>query len=260
LGLVLLAALPASAQDAVRVRADGAAPLPPRLPGAPAPKPPDAASLRALRQIAVENGAERAVLEHAAGLARPEVRDDETALRAALGDKPADFTLGVGVVGEIGPREAKAAQPAGAPAPPPRRPSDPVPMEYAWRVEALVDSARVRAALAAAGLALASEADAGAASEVVLLAPYDAPMLAALRAQLGALGARNAVPRRYEADGVTLLVHGLSADSLREGLAADPPAGYGAELVPSSGEDAEIRVRLRPQAAPGAPPNRPTKP
>jgi hypothetical protein len=234
---------------AVRVQAEGVAPLPPFVPGAPRAKSPDAAELRALRQIALANGIENAVLAHAAQLAPAELRGDEAALRAGLGGNLADFALGQAVLADLGPREAKAKPKPGDPPERPRRPADPVPMEHAWRIEALVDGARVQAALAAAGLALISGADGSAVAELVLEAPYDAPMLAALRARLGALGARSAIPRRYEAQGVTLNVRGLRPELLRERLAADPPAGYAAEVQPPDGESLPIRVRMRAEAA-----------
>lgn len=257
LGALALAAPGAlRAADAVRVQADGVAPLPPRVPGARAPQPPDAAALRALRQAAVANGIDQAVLSYAAQLARADVRDDEAALRDALGGGPlAGFTLGHGVIGELGPREAKPKTRPGDPPPKPRAPRDPIPMEHAWRIEAVVDAARVRAAVEAAGLALASGAESAAAAEVVLEAPYDAPMLSALRARLRALGASSAVPRRYQADGVTLSVRGLSAQTVRAGLASDPPPGYAAALTPPDDAAPAVRVRLRaePSARTGKP-------
>jgi hypothetical protein len=229
---------------------EGAAPLPARIPGARPPKPADAATLRALRQAAVANGVETAVLRYAAGQARVGARDDEAALRAALGNRLADFTLGVGVLGEIGPREAKPKPQAGAAPERPRKPSDPVPMEHAWRIEALVDGARVRAAIEAAGLALVSSADSSARAEVVLEAPYDAPMLAALRARLSALGG-SSTPRRSEASGVTLAVRGLPPALVRERVASEPPAGFSAEVAPEGDPPSLVRVRLRavPSAA-----------
>jgi hypothetical protein len=257
LALVLLSALSLSpsaalAADAVRVQAEGAAALPPFIPGAPPAKPPDAATLRALRQTAVADGIEQAVLAYAAQLARPELRDDEDALRAALGGgRLAAFALGHGVLGEIGAREAKPKRKPGDPPPKPRKPSAPVPMEYAWRVEALVDATRVRAALDAAGAALVSGADSGARTEVVLEAPYDAAMVAALRARLVALGARSVVPRRYEATAITLSVRGVPPGVVRERLAAEPPAGYASEVLPQ--EDPLLPVRVRMRAEPPAP-------
>jgi hypothetical protein len=235
----------APAEDAVRVQAEGAAALPALKPGAAPPPKPDAAALRALRQTAIAHGIGQAVLAHAAQLARPEVRDDEAALRAALGaDRLADYALGHGVLGEIGPRATQAKRKPGDPPPKPRRPADPISMEHAWRVEVLVDGARVRAALEAAGLVLVSRADSGAASEVVLEAPYDAAMLAALRARLVALGG-SAVPRRYEAASVTLSVRGLPPALVRERLASDPPLGYAVDVAASGETPASIRVRLR---------------
>ncbi|HEU4429172.1 MAG TPA: hypothetical protein VFT98_10495 [Myxococcota bacterium] len=243
LALILLAA-PGLAQNAVRIQAEGVAKLPPRVPGAPAPKPLDAAAFQALRQSAVADGIENAVLAHARELARLDVRDDEDALRAALGPKLAELALGHGVLADLGPREAKPKQRPGDPPPRPRKAGDPIPMEHAWRVEALVDSPRVRAALEAAGLALVSAADSAAHAELVLEAPYDAAMLAALRAKLTALGARSVVPRRYEAAGVTLSVRGLPDDRLRRRLAAEPPAGYTADVLPREGDFGPTRVRL----------------
>jgi hypothetical protein len=231
--------------SAVRVQADGVAPLPPFVPGAPPAKRPDAAALRALRQTALANGIENAVLAHAAQLAPADLRGDEAALRAGLGGNLADFALGQAVLADLGPREAKPRLKPGDPPPRPRRPADPVPMEHAWRIEALVDSARVQAALEAVGLALVSGADSSAVAEIVLEAPYDAPMLAALRARLSALGARSAIPRRYEAQGVTLSVRGLRPELLRERIQADPPTGYAAEVLPREDESLPTRVRLR---------------
>jgi hypothetical protein len=241
---LFLPAAPGLAQDAVRVQAEGVAALPPRVPGAPAPKPPDAAALQALRQRAVANGIENAVLAHARELARLDVRDDEDALRAALGPKLAELALGHGVLADLGAREAKPKLRPGDPPPRPRKPTDPIPMEHAWRIEALVDSPRVRAALETAGLALVSAADSATQAELLLEAPYDAAMLAALRARLTALGARSVVPRRYEAAGVTLIVRGLPDDRLRRRLAAEPPPGYRAEVLPPEREFAPTRVRL----------------
>jgi hypothetical protein len=236
-----------AASDAVRVQADGVAPLPPSVPGKPAPTRPDAATLRQMRQAAVANGVEAAVLAHARELTRMDKRDDEEALRAALGPL-ADYALGHGVLADLGAREAKPRVKPGDP-PPRQRPSDPVPMEHAWRVEALVDSARVLAALDAAGLALASSKDSGTTTAVVLEAPYDAPGLAALRQQLATLGAISVVPRRYEAAEVVLAVRGLAPDVVVRRLAALPPAGYRAEVAASEIDLSEVRVRLAPDAA-----------
>jgi hypothetical protein len=258
LALVSLGAPAVSLADAaVRVQADGVAPLPAFVPGTPRAKPPDAAALRALRQIAVANGIENAVLAHAAQLAPAGLRDDEAALRAGLGGNLADFALGHGVLADLGPREAKARLKPGDPPPKRRGPVDPVPMEHAWRIETLVDGARVQAALEAAGLALVSGADSSAVAELVLEAPYDAPMLAALRARLSALGASSAVPRRYEAQGVTLNVRGLPPALLRERIATNPPAGYSAELVAQ--EDASLPIRVRLRAEPSDPPRQSAK-
>jgi hypothetical protein len=195
LALVALASPAACLADAaVRVQADGVAPLPPFVPGAPRARPPDAAALSALRKTAVANGIDSAVLAHAAQLARRDVRGDAAALRAGLGGELAAFTLGHGVLADLGPRELKATPKPGDPAPRTRKPTEPVPMEHAWRIEVLVDGARVQAALAAAGLALSSGGESGAVAEVVLEAPYDAPMLAALRVRLRAQ--RNPSPLR----------------------------------------------------------------
>jgi len=254
LALAALAAPAVSLADAaVRVQADGVAPLPPIVPGGPRAKPPDPAALRALRQTALASGIEAAVLSYAAQLALPDLRDDEAALRAGLGGSLADFALGHAVLADLGPREVKPRPKPGDPPPKARKPGDPVPMEHAWRIEALVDGARVEAALEAAGLALVSGADSSAIAEVVLEAPYDAPMLAALRARLSALGAHSAIPRRYEAEGVTLNVRGLRAELLRERIAADPPPGYSAEVLPREDESLPTRVRMRARAseAPG---------
>lgn len=240
------------AADAVRVQVDGVAPLPPFVPGGPPAKPPDAAALRALRQAALANGVEAAVLAHASDLAREDVREDEAALRAALG-KLSDYALGQGVLADLGAREAKPKREAGAPPPKPRRPTDPVPMEHAWRVEALVDGDRVAAALRTAGLALTSGADPGAALEVVLEAPYDAAGVAALRSRLEALGALAVVPRRFEAAQIVLSVRGLPAEVVRARVASQPPAGYAAETSVSEVAPGEVRVRLTPvPPAPGA--------
>lgn len=241
--------LAARAADAVRVQADGVAPLPPRTPGAARPAPPDAATLRALRQTALADGIDQAVLTYAARLARSEAREDPQALRAALGGGSlAAFTLGHGVVADLGAREAKPRLGPGDPAPRPRKAGEPVPMEHAWRVEALVDGARVRAALEAAGLAWVSEADSATLAELVLEAPYDAPMLAALRARLTALGAQSVVPRRFQADGVTLQLRGLPPELVRERLVVEPPAGYAAELT--AAEDPLLPMRVRMRAVP----------
>jgi hypothetical protein len=248
--LAVLGALggPARAGDAVRVQADGVAPLPPFVPGQPPAKAPDAVALRALRQTAVAAGVEAAVLAHASELAREDVREDEAALRAALG-KLSDYALGHGVLAEIGAREVEPKRMPGDPPPKPRRPTDPVPMEHAWRVEALVDGDRVAAALRAAGLALTSGEDAGAAIEVVLEAPYDAPGLAALRARLDALGALAVVPRRFEASQIVLSVRGLRAEVVRQRIASQPPAGFSAETTVSEAAPNEVRVRLTPLGA-----------
>ncbi len=240
-------AAPARAADAVRVQADGVAPLPPFVPGQPPAKAPDAAGLRALRQAAVANGVEAAVLAHAGGLAREDVREDEAALRAALG-KLSDYALGQGVLADLGAREAQPKLRPGARPPKPRRPTDPVPMEHAWRVEALVDGDRVAAALRAAGLALTSGADPGAAIEVVLEAPYEAAGLAALRARLEALGALSVVPRRFEAAQIVLSVRGLPADVVRQRVASQPPVGFAAETAVSEAAPGEVRIRLTPLA------------
>jgi hypothetical protein len=231
------------ASDAVRVQADGVAKLPPFVPGAPAARPPDAAALREMRQAAVANGVEAAVLAQASELAREDVREDEAALRAALGPL-ADYTLGYGVLAEIGPREAKPKRKPGDPAPRPRRPKDPVPMEHAWRIEALVDGARLLGALRAAGLALTSGADSTALAEVVLESPYDAAGYAALRARLSALGAASVVPRRFSAEGVVLNVRGLPPEMLRHRLESQPPVGFTAETSASEAAPSEVRVRL----------------
>ena len=241
---LLLRAAPAQAQAAVRVQAEGVAKLPPRVPGAPAPKPPDAAAFQALRQAAVANGIETAVLTYASQLARADVRSDEAALRTALGAKLAALTLGHGVLADLGAREAKPKRKPGDPPPRPRKPSEPIPMEHAWRIEALVDGAQVRAALEAAGLALVTGADSAAQAELVLSAPYDAAMLAALRARLGALGARSVVPRRYDATGITLSIRGLREELLRDRLATDPPSGYSAQVLPREEPLDPIYVRL----------------
>lgn len=247
--LATLGALSARGSEAVRVQADGVAALPARRPADPAPKPPDAATLRSLRQTALANGIEAAVLSHASQLAREETRADEVALRAALG-KLAEYTLGHGVLAELGPREVQPKPRPGEPPPKPRRPTAPVPMEHAWRVEAIVDGDRVLAALQAAGLAFASDANAGATSEVVLDAPYDAARLAALRARLTALGARSVVPRRFSPEAVVIAVNGLPAELLLLRLVSEPPDGFAAETRAADGDSGRVLVRLTPLPAP----------
>lgn len=236
-----LALAPAAtfAADAVRVQADGVAKLPPFVPGAPAPKPPTAEALRALRQLAVANGVETAVLAQASELAREDVRGNDAALRAALGTL-ADYTLGHGVLADLGAREAKPKGGGAAP----RKPGAAIPMEHAWRVEALVDGARVLEALRAAGLAVTSDADGTAVAEVVLEAPYEAAGYAALRARLAALGALSVVPRRFSAEEVSLVVRGLPPEMLRQRLETQPPTGYQAEASANPELPTEIRVRL----------------
>ncbi len=243
--LVVLAAAAVSASEALRVQADGVAALPARKRGDPAPRPPDAATLRALRQTALTNGIETAVLSYASQLAREETRADEAALRSALGDL-AGYTLGHGVLADLGPREVQPKLLPGDPPPHPRLASDPVPMEHAWRIEAIVDAERVLAALQSAGLAFASGEAGGTAFEVVLEAPYDAQGLAALRARLTALGAERVVPRRFSAEAVALSVRGLSAELLLRRLASEPPSGFSAETRASDVEAGAVRVRLTP--------------
>ena len=238
----LLLAGPALASDAVRVQAEGVASSPPPYRARPRRRAPTRRSF-ALREKGVADGIESAVLAYASQLARPDVRDNEAALRAALGKNLAELTLGHGVLADLGAREAKPKTKPGAP-PRPRKPNEPIPMEHAWRIEALVDGARVRAALELAGLALVTGADSGAIAELVLEAPYDASMLAALRARLVAIGARSVVPRRFEASGVTLVVRGLREQLVRDRLAADPPAGYSAEVKPSDATARAVRLRL----------------
>jgi hypothetical protein len=252
LALALTASGAFAAGGAVRVQADGAFALPPRIPeAAPAPKP-DAATLRTQRQAAVAQGIEKAVLAYAAQFAREDVRDDEAALRSALG-KPADYALGHGVLADLGVREPIPKRRPGDPPPRPRRASDPIPQERAWRIEAVVDGTRVQAALAAAGLALVSAADAEATIQVVLETPYDAQSLAALRARISALGARSAVPRRFEASEITLVVSGMPADMLARRLTSDPPAGFRAEATVPESAPASVRVRMHPERTNSAP-------
>jgi hypothetical protein len=242
-----LAAQPAhAADDAVRVQADGAVPLPPRKPGQGPASAPDAATLRTQRQAAVARGIENAVLEYAAGVAREEARHDEAALRSALGTLSA-YALGHGVLADLGVREPKPRPGAKSV---PRRPDAPIPQERAWRVEAVVDGARVRAALQAAGLALVSGADGGARVVLVLEAPFDGPALSALRARVGEIGATQVVPRRFEAERITLVVSGLPADVVARRLASDPPAGFRAETSVLEAEEPSISVRLHPERAP----------
>ncbi|MBM4384115.1 MAG: hypothetical protein FJ091_12205 [Deltaproteobacteria bacterium] len=248
-----------AAGGAVRVQADGAFALPPRIPGAPPAPKPDAETLRARRQAAVAKGIENAVLSYAAQFAREDARDDEAALRAALG-KLADYTLGHGVLADLGVREPKPKRQPGDPPPKPRKATDPIPLEHAWRVEAVVDAARVQAALAAAGLALVSGADAGATTQVILEAPYDAQALAALRARISAIGAQSAVPRRFEAAEITLFVTGLPADVLARRLASEPPAGFSAEATVPESAPASVRVRLHPERTGLAPARGPKAP
>ena len=93
--------------------------------------------------------------------------------------------------------------------------------------------------------ALVSEEESGAVAEVVLGAPYDGAMLAALRARLAALGAKSAIPRRVRAQEVTLSVRGLPAALLRDRLAAEPPPGFRAEVAPADPESSAVHVRLR---------------
>jgi hypothetical protein len=123
-------------------------------------------------------------------------------------------------------------------------------MEHAWRVEAIVDGDRVLAALQAAGLAFASDANAGATSEVVLDAPYDAAGLAALRARLTALGASSVVPRRFSAEAVVIAVNGLPAELLLLRLASEPPDGFSAETRAAEGDSGRVLVRLTSLPAP----------
>jgi hypothetical protein len=241
----LFAAAGARAADAVRVQAEGVAPLPPFVPGSPAAKPPSAEALRALRQTAVDDGVEVAVLAQASELAREDIRDDETALRAALGALP-DYALGFGVLADLGAREAKPRP--GDPPARARRPKDPVPMEHAWRIEALVDRARVSAALQAAGLALTSSADSGAVVRIVLEAPHDAAGLAALRARLVALGAQSVVPRRFSASETVLVARGVQPEVIRQRIVSQPPAGFMAAASASEETPDEIRIRLTPAA------------
>lgn len=250
--LACAASAAAFASNVVRVQAEGAAALPARVPGAAPAAAPSAAELKALRQRAIEAGIERAVLEHAGQLARESVRDDEAALRAALGEQLAALTLGHGVIAELGPREVVPRLPAGAPPPKPRRPTDPIPMEHAWRIEVLVDGDRVLDALRAAGLAFAGGGGADAAAvSISVAAPYDAPALAALRARLEALGASSVVPRRYRAEEVVLEVRGLDADVLARRLVSEPPAGYAAEAELDSSDPTALRVQLVANAASG---------
>lgn len=240
------------AGGAVRVQADGAFALPARKPGDPPAPKPDAATLRVQRQAAVAQGIETAVLAYAAQFAREDVREDEAALRAALGAL-ADYTLGHGVIADLGVREPKPKRGPGDRPPKPRRATDPIPLEHAWRIEAVVDGPRVQAALAAAGLALVSSADASASTQVVLEAPYDAQALAALRARITALGARSVVPRRFEAGAISLVVSGLPADLIARQLASEPPGGFRAEAVVPESAPASVRVRLHPERASRSP-------
>ena len=261
LALVLtLAPLAVSgAGEAVRVQAEGGFALPPRIPGDPPAPKPDAAALRAQRQAAVAKGIENAVLAYAAQFAREDVREDEAALRSALG-KLTEYALGHGVLADLGVREPKPKVKPGDPPPRPRKATDPIPLEHAWRVEAVVDGARVQAALAAAGLALVSGADAGATTQVVLEAPYDAQAVAALRARIAALGARSVVPRRFEAAEITLVVSGLPAEVIARRLASEPPAGFSAEAIVPETAPASVRVRLHPERVNPSPSGAPKTP
>jgi hypothetical protein len=241
----------AFASNVVRVQAEAGARLPARAPGGPSPPSPTAAEAKALRQRAIDAAIDRAVLDYARGLAREDVRNDEAALRAALGGNLAPLTLGHGVIADLGEREALPRLPSGAYAPRPvRKPGEAVPMEHAWRIEALVDGDRVLAGLRAAGVAVAAgDGASGPPLRVTLLAPYDAAGLAALRAHLLALGAASVVPRRFTADEIALEVRGLAADVLARRLEVDPPTGFAAQAEVEAGEVPALRVRLTPRAA-----------
>jgi hypothetical protein len=227
------------------MQADGVAPLPARAPGAPLPKP-TAAELRALRKAAIADGVESAVLAYASSLVREEARDDEDAIRAALGSLDG-YALGHGVLRDLGVREAKPKTQRGDPPPKPRQASAPIPMEHAWRIEALVDGAKVQAALERAGLAFTAAVDPASSALVVLEAPYDAAGLAALRSHLEALGALSAVPRRFQAQAIALSVRGLGAEAVRDRLAAQPPEGFTAVATLVDGTPPSVRVRLSPR-------------
>ncbi len=231
-----------------RVAVEGVAPLPPHLPGAPPAPAPTAAQLRQLREQALRDGIEKAVLGQAARLAREDARGDAALLRAALSGSLADYTSGFGVLADLG--ERNAVPPPDAP-PVKRGPRDPIPREHAWQVEALVDTDRVGAALRAAGLALVTGELGGGDTLVLLEPPYDAQALAALRDQLRELGAQRAVPERFSAAGVAVRATGLAPDALARRLSLQPPEGYLATLSGPSPEDPAVHVRLERAPGPG---------
>jgi hypothetical protein len=246
-GASLAATGAALAAGIQRVTVEGVAAVAPRVPGAPAAPPPSAAQLRQLREQALGDGIEKAVLGQAARLAREDARGDAAGLKAALPGSLADYTSGFGVLADLGERDA--VPPPGA-APAKRRPQEPIPREHAWRIEALVDTDRVGAALRAAGIALVGAGESGGDTLVLLEPPFDAQALAALRAQLRELGAARVVPERFSAAGVSVRATGLPPDALAHRLGLEPPEGYAAQLEGPTPEDPSVRVRLVRSAEP----------
>lgn len=170
-----------------------------------------------------------------------------TAVEAAIGANPVDFTNRYRVVEDRGVRPRSIlADPA-------------VASEYVVEVEAAVDAGRVRARLGQAGLVRAPEP----AAEAPQRGPVDLELEGIPSARIYAdvrralverLGARSAVPRELSPGRAVLRVDGgPEPGALLGDLAQVLPAGVGLEPLPSEGGGVRARIVLVAPAEAGAP-------
>ena len=195
------------------------------------------------RQQVVVRGIEEAVRDVVlAYLSVP--LDDEADPLETIGGRPRDFVLRYRVLERIGERPTLSL--IDEPEPPA--------LEYAARIEVHVDTPRLTAALAAAGLWLPAEVETGSGTYWIE-APLHWSAWAAFRQALLAAGADRVVPEEVSAEGMLVRVDGGRGDpaSIVARVSAEPPEGLEVE-GPELGEPPRLRIRkIAPETGDAAP-------